>query len=220
MGSVGRLGRRRSRWRRPPGGSGAGGASRAGATDSVGRGRRDGAQRTVAVRWRRPARPRAPARTTSSSWKRRPPGPSRAGSIAARRRPNAVSAAVSRVAALGQAGHEAVPDGLHDLVEERPDVAAALVEFVEDRQAGQPIAVDERPQEAVDRLAAGQAEGVADAVGGQPLAGAGQQLVEHRLGVAHAAGGEAGDEGDRVVVGLAAISARGCGAACPRSGRP
>ena len=150
-----------------------------------------------------------PSRTTSSSWKRRPPGPSLAGSIAASRRPIAVSRAAPGSVAARQAGHESRADGFHDLVEECPHVPAALVEAVEDRQARQALTIDQRRDEPVDRLAAGQAERVPDPVRAEAVRVAGQELVEHRLGVPHPARGGPGDEVDRVVVRLAGpISAR------------
>ena len=75
-------------------------------------------------------RRRSGANIASSSWKRRPPMPARFGSIAASRRPAAASAAGSWRTAAGSArpADQLGPDRVDRLVEQRPDVAAALVE--------------------------------------------------------------------------------------------
>ena len=61
------------------------------------------------------------------------------------------------------------------------------------------IATGKCRDEAVDALHLGQAEQVAHRVGIDLLDAAGDDLVEHRLGVAHAAGGALRDQVDRVV---------------------
>ena len=97
---------------------------------------------------------------------------------------------------VGQPGHELEPDGLDDLVEQRPDVATALVERVEQGDARRRVAAHQVVDERLDDLGVGQAEQVADVRLVDPLGRRGEQLVEHRFGVAHPAGGEPGDEAD------------------------
>ena len=64
---------------------------------------------------------------------------------------------------------------------------------------------DERAEERVDRLLVDQAEDLADAVGRQRAGIRREELVEHRLGVAHAAGGQAGDQVDRLGLGRSTV---------------
>ncbi len=104
-----------------------------------------------------------------------------------------------------EAGHELGPDGLDGLVEQRPDVPAAFLEAVEQGDAGGAVAADEVVDEGLDDLRVGQAEQVADGRLVDPLGRGRQQLVEHRLGVAHPAGGQPGDEVDGGGIGVAAV---------------
>ena len=119
----------------------------------------------------------------------------------------------------GQTGHERGAKGFEDLVEEGPRIAAAVLEVVEDGHPGRGIAGRERGQEPGHGIRVGEAEQVAHGVGGEALAAAGEQLVEHRLRVAHAAGGEPGDEIDGLRVGARGLSRPGCGVSFPRSAR-
>ena len=90
------------------------------------------------------------------------------------------------------------PDRLDDLVEEAAQVAPALLEPVEEPNADEGIGRDERVDEGRHGLRVGQAEQVADVGLVEPVGGRRQQLVEHRLRVAHAAGREPRDEVDRL----------------------
>ena len=60
-------------------------------------------------------------------------------------------------------------------------------------------------------LGVGQPEQVADVAFLDPLRRRGQELVEHRFGVAHAAGGEPGDEVDGGRLGLAPVGGQDAG---------
>ncbi len=75
-------------------------------------------------------------------------------------------------------------------------------------------------QEGVDLLLVGHAQQVAHAIGGDGLDAGAEELVEHRLGIAHAAGGQVRDERDGLVIGASGRPPRGSVAACPRSARP
>ena len=77
-------------------------------------------------------------------------------------------------------------DGLDRLVEERPDVATAFLEGVEQGDAGRPVTADEVIDERLDDLGVGEAEQVADVRLVDPVGRGRQELVEHRFGVAHA----------------------------------
>ena len=117
--------------------------------------------------------------------------------MSARRRATRASARPGRGRRRAEGARELGADRLDHLVEDDADVAAAIVELVEDGDAGHSIAGDQRGDEPIDGLGLGQAEQVADAGLVDPAAGRREQLVEHRLGVAHPAGGEPGDEVDR-----------------------
>ena len=102
-----------------------------------------------------------------------------------------------RGAILRRRVDQARTDRVDDLVEQRARVTAAVFEPVEDRHAGGGIARLERFHEAVDRGRIGHTEQVADRRFGDRVARHRKQLVEDRLGVAHPAGGEPGDECQR-----------------------
>ncbi len=85
-------------------------------------------------------------------------------------------------------------DGIDGLVEQDPGVAAALLEAVEQRDPGRGIAGHQRLDEPIDGLGVGQTEEVADAAFVDRVRRRRQELIEHRLGVAHAPGGKARDE--------------------------
>ena len=102
-------------------------------------------------------------------------------------------------------GDQLATDRLDGLVEEGPDIATALLEAVEQRDTGGPVAVDEVVDERDDDLRVGQSEEIADGQFLDAIRRGGQQLVEHRLGVAHPAGGQSGDEVDRRRVGDAVV---------------
>ena len=146
--------------------------------------------------------------------------PGRFGSIAASRRggggePGELAA---RRAGSARRRDERLAQRVDELVEEGREVPAALLELVEDGDPGAASPLDEGVDEAVDGLGVGKAEQVADASAVEPLGADDEELVEHRLGVAHPAGGQAGDEADRLGVGLGRRR-RGSRRACPRSRR-
>ena len=139
------------------------------------------------------------ANIASSSWKRRPPMPARFGSIAASRRPAAARAAGSWRTAAGSA---------------RPAISSARIVSTAwsssartsrprsssvSRRAtpGRAVAADQVIDERVHDLGVGQTEQVADGRLVDPFGCGRQELVEHRLRVAHAAGGQPGDQVDR-----------------------
>jgi hypothetical protein len=103
-----------------------------------------------------------------------------------------------------EAGNQLDPDGLDHLVEEGPDVPTALVERVEERDAGRRHRGrgDRRTPRSLPRR---QAREVADLRLVDALMGGRQQLVEHRFGVAHPAGGESGDQVDGRIVRFASV---------------
>ena len=114
----------------------------------------------------------AGARSASSSWSRSPPGPGCAGSIEASRRAAAARAAgpARREAACRAAPerhHQRCSQPLHGLIGERPQIAAALLEPVQQIDAGNRLAGDHRREERLDRLLVDEAEHLADAVGGE-----------------------------------------------------
>ena len=161
----------------------------------------------------------------SSSWRRRPPTPARLGSIAARRRAAAASSATAcvdrAVAARAVGSAPTIPARSASITwsrkprRSRPRSSSA----VEQPDARPARRRDEGVDEAVDRLGVGEAEQVADAGLVEPVGRRRQQLVEHRLGVAHAAGGEPGDEVDRLGRRPSGRRPRGSAGACPRSRR-
>ncbi len=106
---------------------------------------------------------------------------------------------------VGGRRDELDPDGLDRLVEQRPDVTPALVELVEQGDARRAVAADEVVDERLDDLGVGEAEEVANGRLVDPVGCRGQELVQHRLGVAHPTGGETGDEVDRGRIGLATV---------------
>ncbi len=85
---------------------------------------------------------------------------------------------------------------LDDLVGKAAQVAPPILERVENGDPAGRITDDQRPAIGPHGLLVGEAEQVADRVGGQLVTARGQQLVEDRLRVAHAAAGEARDERD------------------------
>ena len=109
------------------------------------------------------------------------------------------------VAAGGQRREQALPDGIDDLVEEHPQVAAAVLERVQQRDPRDGVARRERRYEAVHGLGVREAQQLAHRLGLDTATGRGQQLVEDRLRVAHPAGRESGHQGHGLRVGLAAI---------------
>ena len=100
---------------------------------------------------------------------------------------------------------ETDPDGLDDLVEERPWIAAAFFELVEDVHAGGRVTGQERRDEPVDRGGIGQAEQVADVGRADRVRRHRQELVQDRLGVAHPARRGTRDQGHRVGVDRAPV---------------
>ena len=126
---------------------------------------------------------------------------------------------VDRGEAMGGSGQRAGPGGVarverlaerdaelvDDLVEHHGHVPAALVERVEGGDPGGRSTVDQGRDQLVDRIGVGEAEEIADGrlVDGRPAGG--EDLVEHRLRVAHAAGGQPGDEVDGTRLGVDAL---------------
>ena len=108
-------------------------------------------------------------------------------------------------------GHHLAPDRLDRLIEQGAQVAAALVERIEERDAGGAVATNEMVDERLDHLGIGQAEQVADGRFVDALRGGRQELVEHRLGVAHAAGRQPGDQVDGGRIRLAAVGGEDAG---------
>ena len=97
-----------------------------------------------------------------------PAGAERVGSIARRAAGRRWSCQGRR--AVASAREEPLAQGVDHLVQERPEVAAALLEPIEQRDAGGGVAGGERVAEAVDQLGVGQAKEVADRVGLDPAA--------------------------------------------------
>ena len=109
---------------------------------------------------------------------------------------------LGRVGAAAERCRESGADELDRLVEDDAEVPAAVLQLVEDRDPAGRVAVGQRRDQPLDRFRVGQAEQVAHAGLGDAAAGRREELVEHRLRVAHAAGSEAGDEVDRGRLGL------------------
>ena len=144
----------------------------------------------------------------SSSWKRSPPMPARFGSIAARRRPAAASAGGSCRAR--PSGRPSAATSSARIASTAWSSSARMSRPRSSRPSssatpGGAVAADEVVDERLDDLGVGQAEQVAHVRLVDPVGRGRQQLVEHRFGVAHPAGGEAGDEVDGGRVGHAAV---------------
>ena len=119
--------------------------------------------------------------------------------------PIAVSSRGTRVRSARQAGHEPRADGFHDLVEERPRRPGRARRG----RRGSPGPPGRRRRRAPRRTRrpprrSARPSVSRTAVRAEAVRVAGQELVEHRLGVPHPAGGGPGDEVDRVVVRLPA----------------
>ena len=151
----------------------------------------------------------APARdssSASSSWRRSPPGPRRVGSIDARRRAATASGRVGRGA--GAERRRAAARGWRRRPGRgRPGGRGRAPRAGRGGRCRRPRRrVASASTKPVDELGVGEAEQVADGVRLDPARRSRtRQLVEDRLGVAHPARGEAGDERDRLGVGLAAV---------------
>ena len=97
---------------------------------------------------------------------------------------------------VGFAGRAAEPrhdDGAqtgHDLVGEGDEIAALGLEPVDHGDPGQRVAAHEGVDEGLHSAGIGEAEQLADVVGGDRLRSGAEELIEHRLGVAHAPRGE------------------------------
>ena len=114
----------------------------------------------------------------------------------------------------GQARQQPIADGVDDLVEEHAQVAAAVLELVEQGEAGRGVPGGEGRHEPVDGLRVGEAEQLADGLRLDATTRRGEQLVEDRFRVAHAAGREARHERDRIGIDLAARPPPGSSRAC------
>jgi hypothetical protein len=106
------------------------------------------------------------------------------------------------------------------LIREGPQVSAALLQAVEELDAGHSLAAHQRLEERFDSLLLDQAEDIANVVGGEHARIRAEQLVEHRLGVSHAAGGQACDEVDGFWFGRSIVRRQDRLRACRRSRRP
>src|SRR5439155_19474964 len=83
---------------------------------------------------------------------------------------------------LAAGADDRLAERLDNLIEEAAEVAAALFEAVEDRDALDDVARGERIDEARDRLAIGEAEQLAHPALIERRRRRGQELVQHRLG--------------------------------------
>ena len=81
------------------------------------------------------------------------------------------------------------------LVREGMQVAATVLEGVEQRDPADRVSGHERRDEPTDRVTVGEAEQVSDGIGREELPAPGEQLVEDRFGIAHPAVGKVRDEG-------------------------
>ena len=176
-----------------------------------------------------PSKPGAPAasgaRSASSSWNRSPPGPPRVGSIEARRRAAAASCpcrgarrrrrrpAVSRATRLPR-------NPSTTWSRNAADVAAAVLEPVEQLDAGQRVAADQRIDEGLDRLAVGDAKQLANVLGRQgpraPTTAAGPASIRRPASRRR----PGAPRGRSPRARRRDLRGRGPGAACPRSARP
>ncbi len=121
------------------------------------------------------------------------------------RRAAAASAAVPAARPATTGGHQTLPQSDDDLLREGDEVPALPFQLVEHRDARERIALGERVHEALDGRLRGQAQQVAHQAGIDDRIGRGEDLVEQRFGVAHAARGEPRDELQGVGVGDAAL---------------
>ena len=94
----------------------------------------------------------------------------------------------------GRRVDEPSADDVDDLVEQRARIAAAVLERIEDGDAGRDVTGQQRLDEPIDRGGVGHAEQLANGGFGDGVGRRRQQLVEDRLGVPHAAGGESRDQ--------------------------
>ncbi len=156
--------------------------------------------------------------------------PARLGSMSPRRRAIATVTATDRGSgapgsAAAACATEADPaptspltNQLHELLEERTEVSSAILELVEDPDAGADVAVGHRGRRTrrSRRRLRGRA-GPGPVASSMSVAGRSEELVEHRFGVAHAAGGEPGDQRRSRRARRRARRPRGSGPACLRS---
>ncbi len=98
-----------------------------------------------------------------------------------------------------------LPEPGDQLVGEGRQVTAGRFETVEDRDPVERAATRHGRQERVDLLLVGHAQQIAHGIGGDGRDAGAEELVEHRFGVAHASGGEVGDERDGLVIGRLAV---------------
>ena len=99
----------------------------------------------------------------------------------------------------GERLHELFAQARDDLVGKGDEVAAVALELVEQADAVERVAAGEAATKRSTVSTVGEAEQVAHRVGVDLLDAARDDLVEHRLGVAHATGGALGDQVDRFV---------------------
>ena len=108
---------------------------------------------------------------------------------------------------LSEGRHETFAQPADDLVGKGDEVPALRLDVIERPYAIERVAAGEGGNEAVDRRLVGQAEQVAHGIDIDRIGAAREHLVEHRLGVAHAAGGPVryqlqGIVGDGAALGL------------------
>ena len=125
------------------------------------------------------------------------PGGSREGARAGRCKPRRRSATQRREQRQAQP--------LDRLLREGAQVATPFLQPVEELDAGHGLAAHQRAQEGLDRFLLDQPEDLANVVRRQRAGIRAEQLVEHRLGVAHAPGGQAGDQVDRLGLGRSTV---------------
>ena len=180
------------------GGRGLGGAGRGGAS----RRRRGGGRAPGVATAPAPARAgrrggaaaaRGPARAgRARSWRRRPPGPRRVGSMPARRRAAAAmpgSAAPPAARSASSCSRSASTTWSRKTRRSRPRSSSRSSRAMPGRRVPAASAATKPSTSS----ASARPEQVAHRVGLDPARRRAEQLVEDRLRVAHAAGGEAGD---------------------------
>ncbi len=106
---------------------------------------------------------------------------------------------------FGQRSEEQFAQASHDLVGEGHQVTTVPLELIEQTDAIQRIATGKRGNETIDARHLGQAKQVTDGVGVNLVQPARDDLIEHRLRIAHAACRTLGDELDRVVADRPAL---------------
>ena len=134
--------------------------------------------------------------------------------MAARRRADSRHPRVGR-AARRKVRKKSLAQGVDDLVQEDAQVPAALLEAVQERDARGRVARRQRGGEAVHEVRVGEAQEVTHGIRLDHAGRRREQLVKDRLGVAHAAGGQAGDHRDGLRAPPRGRRRPGSAPACP-----